>query len=105
MIGTPSVQSLVGTWRHAAPRDSDDYLSEYVVAIEASAPLVSGHDLSDGERFVISQVHWDGSVLSFHSLMPSTGREGRNEFRLLANGDVESRFAFTLVEPLHRAAP
>lgn len=102
MDSLQSLQALLGTWHHVAPWDSDDYLTEYVVSVENGAPAVAARDLNDNEAFVISAVSWDGAVLRFRSLMPSTGREGLNEFRVAANGEVECRFTFTVVEQLHR---
>jgi hypothetical protein len=104
MDATPSLEALVGTWQHPAPWDSDDCLAEYVILVEHGAPIVSARDLNDGEAFVISEARWDGEVLSFRSFMPSTGREGRNEFSLTPAGTLQSRFTFTVVEQLHRVA-
>jgi hypothetical protein len=94
--------ALVGRWRHAAAWDSDDYLAEYQVTFDGNQFAVSGHDLNDGEKFQISDVSWDGATLRFRSLMPSTRREGLNEFRALSDGSVESRFTFTVVERMVR---
>jgi len=102
MTNIDSFNVLVGSWRHSASWDSDDYLAEYIISIEADAVVVSAHDLQDGEEFIISEIKWNGHVLSFRSLMPSTGREGLNEFELSAQGVLKSRFTFTVVEELHR---
>ncbi len=95
---------LVGAWRHAAPWDSDDYLTEYTISIRDGLPSVTALDLSDGEVFIISDVQWDGSTIRFHSFMPSTGREGLNEFSLGPGGVLQSRFTFSVVETLQRVA-
>ncbi len=102
MKATAELAGLVGTWRCATPWDSEDYRADYEITVEGNKPRVSARDLSDGEEFVISEVRWDGEVLSFRSLMPSTGREGLNEFRLCAAGKLNSRFTFTVAEELHR---
>ena len=101
---TQSLEALVGTWQHPAPWNSDDYLAEYVISVENGAPVITARDLNDGEVFVISEARWDGKVLSFRSHMPSTGREGLNEFSLTPTGELQSRFTFTVVEQLHRVA-
>ena len=100
-----SLQPLLGTWQHRAPWNGDDYLSEYVISAPQGRPEVVARDLSDGEAFVISDVSWDGSTLSFVSLMPSTGRLGVNRFKLAAPGAIESTFAFTVMGELVRVAP
>jgi hypothetical protein len=89
---------------HIAPWDSDDYLAQYTVSLRRGRPAVSGVDLNDGERFKIFEVSWDGKWLRFKSKMPSTGRIGVNEFRLKKDGNVESRFTFTVVEEMRRSA-
>ena len=98
-----NLQSLVGRWIHVAPDDSDDYLVEYAISIRRGKPVVKAHDLHDGEKFIITDITWDGTVLRFKSLMPSTKREGINEFSLLPSGNVQSRFTFTYVEEMKRA--
>jgi hypothetical protein len=98
------LEALVGTWQHLAPWDSDDYLAEYVISIENGAPVVTARDLNDGEEFVISEARWDGKALTFRSLMPSTRREGINEFSLTPSGELQTRFTFTVVERLRRVA-
>jgi hypothetical protein len=98
----PFPQDLVGTWVHAAPWDSDDYLAEYTIALRRGRPVVSAVDLSDGERFRISEVSWDGAWLRFKSKMPSTGRIGFNEFRPKKGGSLQARFTFTVVEEMQR---
>jgi hypothetical protein len=97
-----AAHGLVGRWRHAAPWDGDDYLAEYHVTFDGKQFSVSAYDLNDGERFEISEISWDGVTLRFRSLMPSTRREGLNEFRALPDGSIESRFTFTVVETMVR---
>jgi len=95
-------RALVGRWRHVAPWDSDDYLAEYQVSFDGQKFAVTGHDLNDGEHFEITDISWDGATLRFRSLMPSTRREGLNEFTPQPDGSVESRFTFTVVERMER---
>lgn len=108
MSNSPSVPEaaspFLGTWRHVAPWSGDDYLAEYVVSWENGALSVSGRDLNDGETFLISDISFDGRVLRFRSVMPSTRREGVNEFSLTSDGEIESRFTFTVVERMVRHA-
>jgi len=99
----PFPKELVGTWVHKAPDDSDDdYRSAYTVSVRRGSPTVTAVDLYDGEKFKISEVSWDGAWLRFKSKMPSTGREGLNEFRLKKNGKVQSRFTFTVITEMQQ---
>jgi hypothetical protein len=97
------IGTFLGTWKHVAPWDSDDWLSEYTIAESGGELVVTARDTNDGEAFVVSDVQWDGSVLRFRTLMPSTGREGLNEFRASADGSLQSRFTFTVLDRLERA--
>ena len=100
----PFPKDLAGTWVHAAPWDSNDYLAEYTISLHRGRPAVSAVDVNDGEKFRISEVPWDGTRLRFKSKMPSTGRIGLNEFRLKKDGKVQSRFTFTVVEEMQQRA-
>lgn len=100
----PFPKGLVGSWVHLAPWGSDDYLAEYTVSLRNGRPVVSAVDLSDGERFRISEVSWGGTWLRFKSKMPSTGRIGLNEVKLKRNGSMQARFTFTVVEEMQRGA-
>ena len=93
---------LIGKWKHPSPWDSEDYLSIYSVSGTETSPIVVAQDLNDGEEFEISDVSWNGSVLSFVSLMPSTMRKGFNRFWLSKSGALMSEFTFTVVEELER---
>jgi hypothetical protein len=86
---------LIGTW--ILP---DDTPAEYTVHALGDAPSVSGVDAIDGAVFVISAVHWDGIVLRFTSLMPSTSYELTHVLRPLEEGAVEHQW--TRVERWHK---
>lgn len=86
------------------PWDSDDYLSEYVIAGSEEEPKVTAKDLNDGEEFIISNAKWEQGVLVFESFMPSTKRHGINKFSLSSDGSLKSEFTFTVVESLQRKA-
>ena len=75
-------EKLKGTWVHSLPWDSDDYLAEYTISGNEKSPYVEAFDTSDGEKFEISEVYWKGNILTFKSFMPSTKREGVNEFSI-----------------------
>jgi hypothetical protein len=61
---------LVGTWKDA---DEDHGASvQFVIRAVGANFAVSGLDTHDGEKLSISNVRWDGRVLRFDSLVPST---------------------------------
>ena len=76
---------LLGTWFDP----SGDSTAEFTVTFEAGVFAVSGVDASDGERFEISEVHWNGEALSFIGLMPSTQWRTRHVFRFAGESQVE----------------
>ena len=92
MPDTNTLSALIGSWWHIARADAEDYLAEYTISVEKDAPVVTARDLGDGEEFVISEISWDGVVLRFKSVVPSTGREGISELRLTPARTPESRF-------------
>ena len=93
---------LEGRWVSSLPFDSDDYLMEYHITKRGADIQVSAKDLQDGEVMEISDVKWDGFILSFKSFMPSTQRVGFSQFRIISNGNIESKFTFTVLEELKR---
>ncbi len=96
-----AARRLIGTWRCPAPWAAD-YLAEYTISMHNGKLMVSARELADGEEFVISDVSWDGTVLSFRSVMLSTGCDGFNEFSFLPDGQLQLRFTFTVFEALQR---
>lgn len=88
-----SSHPLVGVWMG----NDDDARAEYTISTSAGRFHVSAIDAVDGEGFEISDVRWDPDqgVLSFRSLMPSTGREGKTAFRLISRNRIAVDFTFT----------
>jgi|GEM_PF-1643780 len=97
-----NVEYFYGTWVSALPFDSDDYLVEYAIRPHGDSLAVTARDFRDGEEMHISQVEFDGTVLTFQSIMPSTKRKGLHRFRLLGENRIEAEFTFTVVEELRR---
>ncbi len=95
-------EKLKGTWVHSLPWDSDDYLAEYTISGSENSPNVEAIDINDGETFQISEIRWEDNKLIFKSFMPSTKREGINEFSFGENGVINSKFTFTVHENLQR---
>ncbi|EEF58310.1 hypothetical protein [Pedosphaera parvula] len=87
---------LCGTWIALCPDDScDPPRTQYTISVVEEQFRVTGIDPEDGEEFVIYDVGYDGESIHFVSLMPSTGRTGRNWMRIVDKDKVEFRFTFT----------
>src|SRR5262245_37845532 len=93
--------SLVGTWQDA----DQDYGSMVQFTIRASGGSfkVTGVDTHDGERLSISKVRWDGRVLRFTSLVPSTRHRGEYAFEAVSSSEVLIRY--TVAERWIRSEP
>jgi hypothetical protein len=90
---------LCGTWVAGYPDDTNDYVrAEYTISVVDEQFAVTGVDCSDGEKFLISDVAYDGDWIRFGSEMPSTRRIGRNCMRIVEPDKVEFRFTFTETE-------
>lgn len=103
--GQPKPSAFVGKWVSSAPYDSDDYLVEYTIFLEGEKIKVTAVDLQDGEEMSIFNISFAEGTVSFDSLMPSTGRRGRNVFRPKGDGTLVAEFTFTVVEELKRIEP
>ena len=87
---------LCGTWVAMCADDSSDYPhTEYTISVVDEQFRVTGIDPMDGEEFMIYDVGYDGESIRFVSLMPSTGRTGRNWMRIVDKDKVEYRYTFT----------
>ncbi|MFM2294914.1 MAG: hypothetical protein RLZZ350_1327 [Verrucomicrobiota bacterium] len=87
---------LCGTWTAQYPAESCDFIhTEYTITVVEGLFRVTGLDPVDREEFIIYDVGYDGESIHFVSLMPSTGRTGRNWMRIVDKDKVEFRFTFT----------
>lgn len=87
---------LCGTWVAMCPDGScESDRTEYTISVVDYQFSVTGVDPTDGEAFIIYDVAYDGESIRFVSLMPSTGRTGRNWMRIVDKDKVEYRFTFT----------
>lgn len=87
---------LCGTWIALCPDDScEPPRTQYTISVVDEQFRVTGIDIEDGEEFLIYDVGYDGEAIRFVSLMPSTGRTGRNWMRVVDKDKVEYRFTFT----------
>lgn len=89
---------LIGTW----VGEGEDSRCHYTIKSSGTSFTVTAIDAIDGEELIISDVDWDGENLTFTSLMPSTGRIGKNVMHLITNNDVEFQFTFTVTETWHK---
>ena len=87
----PERHPLVGDWV------SQDEWESAVFSVSSTPGgfRVTGVDRDDGEEFVISDLRWDGAILRFRSLMPSTGLELLHEFRSADSDHVEHSYTRT----------
>ena len=69
--------------------------TQYTISAVDGQFRVIGIDLEDGEKFIIYDIGYDGESIHFVSLMPSTGRTGRNWMRIVEKDKIEVRFTFT----------
>ena len=109
-LGDPNIQMaeivrlksghpLVGTWR-----DSDDELGssvQFTIRAAGSTFDASGLDTGDGEILLISNVRWDGRILSFDSTVQSTSHHVEYAFEVVSPSEVLVRY--TTSERWHRA--
>jgi hypothetical protein len=84
---------LVGTWQEVENQVSESSVV-YKIAVADGRFVVSGIDESDGTKFKISAVRWDGAALKFTSLFPPTGHRVKHVLRAskpgLVNHEVTS---------------
>lgn len=85
MNTTPADRALIGTWI----TNEEDSNAAFTFSSENDEFHVSGFCRSDGERFEITHVKWDGEALSFFARMPSTGTITKNVFRLRPDGKLD----------------
>ena len=66
----------------------EDYDAAFTFSVEDGEFRVLGFCQSDGEKFEISGVNWDGTALTFTAIMPSTGWVTRNVFSIRPDGKL-----------------
>lgn len=98
----PNSHPIQGSWVSVDPQNSDDYLTEYIIESDNKSFKVKAVDLRDDEEMEISNINWQDKTLTFTSFTPSTDRIAINRFRVKENGNIESKFTFTLVRELKR---
>jgi hypothetical protein len=85
------LSQLVGRWEDEA----GDSRAVFEIAVRDGRPVVvSGVDDSDGERFRVSRVEWDGEGLTFVTYMPSTCWRVWHRFVSLGRGLVHHELKY-----------
>ena len=90
IITLKSGHLLIGTWR-----DADEDLGtsvQFTIRAAGSTFEVAGVDTSDGEMLSISNVRWDGRILSFDSAVQSTGHHVGYAFEVISPSEVLVRY-------------
>jgi hypothetical protein len=90
---------VIGRW-HASAGQID-----VVFAIDktASGFRIEAADESDGERLVVSNVTWDGKVLSFETCTPSNKWRTKNRFKVISKSKAIQELTFW--EPWEKLPP
>jgi hypothetical protein len=87
---------LCGTWLVQNPGETSFYdQTEYSIWVVEGQFRISATDSSLNEAFSICDVRFDGEWIEFTSLMPSTGRTGRNWMRIVDKNKLEFHFSFS----------
>ena len=93
MKNARQMKTLEGTWRPAVDGWST---VQFTVRAGRSVPTVTALDTYNGERLRVSRVSWDGTVLRFRVLTPSTKWTVDHEWRTGPRGTA--RIRYTLAE-------
>jgi hypothetical protein len=93
---------LIGTWFNADEYETD---VEYIVSATRKWFAVRAVDRYDGEEGEVSEVKWDGDVLSFAVHWNSTGRFIKARLLAISPNRVEYTYTFTQQEMWHRKEP
>lgn len=90
---------LVGTWLNGHEYETD---VEYVVSAAGKGFAVLALDRFDGEKGEVSEVKWDGNVLSFAVYWNSTGRFVKARLLPISPNRVDYTYTFTEQQMWHR---
>ena len=74
---------LAGVWYFT------DSTAKIKISTQGSQISIDGWDSSDGEKFVISDIHFDGKTLQFTTLMPSTNWLVHNECLVISDKEMQ----------------
>jgi hypothetical protein len=85
---------LAGNWQEVENSASETSVV-YKIAVVNGHFVVSGIDESDGTKFRISRVRWDGAALRFTSLFPPTGHRAKHVLRAHGPGLMDHEVTST----------
>jgi hypothetical protein len=85
---------LVGTWQEVENQVSESSVV-YKIAVTNGRFVVAGVDESDGTKFKISDIRWDGTALAFTSLFPPTEHRAKHVLRAFKPGLVNHEVTST----------
>jgi hypothetical protein len=86
------MKALEGTWRP----DTEGWSTvQFTVRAGRSLPTVTAVDTHDGERLRVSRVSWDGRVLRFRVLTPSTKWAVDHEWHAGSKSTAKVRYTLT----------
>ena len=95
----PKRDLLLGTWFNA---DEVETGVEFTITRSGSSYAVRVSDCFDGEMADISEIAWDGTVLTFAAHWNSTGRLARYRLLLLSANRISLTYTYTDNEMYHR---
>ena len=92
-------ETLVGTW---GPDEEGDSNIHFTVTRHGKSLAVTARDVYDGEVLRVQRIAWDGKVLRFETLTPSTGSTMSHE--LEATSASTATYRFTISQPWKKLA-
>ncbi len=93
---------MEGVWGAELSGFPEEYVRVYFIEKVSGIYKIHAKDLTDNEKFQISNIESAKGRLKFKSRMPSTQREGVNEFRITINERIETQFTFCVKEELEK---
>ncbi len=76
---------ITGRW----VTENEDSDVELIIDFQAGVPSVTAHCRSDHEKLEVINLRTEGDVLSFETVVPSSGYRARNSMRFLNSDNCE----------------
>ena len=96
-IKSTQIGAIVGHWK------VDGSTAEFQITRDKEDIQIVGEDQTDGEKFVVSNIHWDGFTLVADFLMPSTKGGTHSELTLVDQDTLAGKYADGAPEIWRRA--
>jgi len=90
MTKKPKKEWLIGQWQ---TWEEDSYLI-LTISETANGFNVRAHNKVDGEKYIVSNIEWDGSVLSFETHVKSNGWHTKSRLRIVSNTKLIQELTF-----------